>query len=58
MIEKRPKVVRCLFSDHNGVFDCRVDEGGWGRCGDEIMNADGELCLWAEEVLEWEEVKP
>ena len=48
----------CEFEGDNGSFICEVDEEGWGRCGDAVINDDGEFCVWANEVLEWQDIKP
>jgi hypothetical protein len=60
-----PKKVRCKFS-HEGYspprpedFICEVDENGWCRCGDAIVELDEPTmyCSWVEKVLAWQEIK-
>ncbi len=53
-----PQKVICEFADMGENFICEVDREGWGRCGDSIVNEDGEVCLWANEVLEWQDIEP
>ena len=52
-----PKKVMCEFSNGDS-FICEVDKEGWGRCGDAIIDDDAQLCVWANEVLEWQYIKP
>ena len=57
-----PKSVRCEFIAIPEMAEgriCQVDEKGWGSCGDAIVSEDGkDLCLWIEEVLEWQDIEP
>ncbi len=53
-----PKKVICEIGDAKDNFICQADEEGWGRCGDSIVNDDGEPCIWANEVLEWQDIQP
>lgn len=53
-----PKKVICEFADMGDNFICEVDDEGWGRCGDAIMDDDAQLCPWANEILEWQDIKP
>jgi hypothetical protein len=52
-----PKKVLCEFTEGKS-FICEVDQEGWGRCGDYIINEDGEVCPCANEVLDWQDIKP
>ena len=52
-----PQKVICEFADMGENFICEVDREGWGRCGD-IVNEDSEVCLLANEVLEWQDIEP
>ncbi len=45
-----PKKVICEIGDAKDNFIC--------QCGDSIINDDGEPCIWANEVLEWQDIQP
>ncbi|MDD5190034.1 MAG: hypothetical protein PHE50_03200 [Dehalococcoidales bacterium] len=53
-----PKRVMCELEGSGDNFICQVDENGWCRCGDSVVNEDGEVCTWANEVLEWQDIEP
>ncbi len=53
-----PKKVMCEFQQADRTFICEVDSEGWGRCGDAILDTERELCPWANEVLEYQDVEP
>lgn len=54
-----PKKMVCeLITSPDGSKICDVDQNGWGTCGDGVIDENGELCLWAEKVLEWQDIEP
>jgi len=52
-----PSKVLCKFL-HRGSHICNVAPEGWGTCGDavfEMQNGGQQLCIWVDEVLEYQE---
>ena len=52
---KIPKTIRCGLPGGDDDL-CHVDPEGFGSCGDGVVHKDGGLCLWAERVIEWQEL--
>jgi len=56
---KVPKKILCEFTTGpDGSHICNVDEHGCGSCGDGVVGGGGKICLWAKEVLEWQDIEP
>ena len=53
-----PKKGLCELEGSGDNFIFQVDADGWCRCGDSIINEDGEVCPWANEVMEWQDIEP
>ena len=53
-----PKKVICEFADMGDNFICEVDKEGRGWCGDAVLHDFDQLCPWANEMLEWQDIKP
>ena len=53
--KKIPKKIRCKLGLPWEGRICDVDAEGWGSCGDSVIDKTGELCVWCDEVLEWQE---